>query len=67
MWGTKAQEYSTFFDDKHFKISAPHPAASVYNPSNTEFLNHKPFSRTNQQLDEWNYEQIDWNLTDPSS
>nr|QBK86458.1 MAG: uracil-DNA glycosylase [Marseillevirus LCMAC102] len=62
MWGEKAQEHSIFFDDKHFKISAPHPAASVYKPSNTEFFDHKPFSKTNKQLEKWGYEQIDWNL-----
>ena len=65
MWGAKAQEYDKFFtSERHFKIMAPHPAASAYNPSNTEFFDHKPFSRANKQLKKWKMEKINWNLVD---
>jgi uracil-DNA glycosylase len=63
MWGIKAQNYSSFFSqDKNLHIKAPHPAASSYNPSNTEFIDHKPFSKSNTQLKLWNNPEIDWNL-----
>lgn len=63
MWGAKAQEYKSYFDPKkHHHISAPHPAASAYNPSNKDFLEHKPFTRINKQLKKWKKEQIYWKL-----
>ena len=63
MWGAKAHEYGSFFDDeKHHKITAPHPAASSYNPSNTEFFDHKPFSRANTQLKKWGMEEVFWDI-----
>ena len=65
MWGSKAHAYaSSFSQDKHLHIKAPHPAASAYNPSNTEFFDHKPFSRANKQLGKWGKETIDWNLVE---
>jgi len=63
MWGVKAQVYKPLFDDeKHHLICSAHPASSVYNPSNTEFYDHKPFSRANKALKKWGKEEIDWNL-----
>lgn len=62
-WGAKAQAYTKYFSsEKHAIITAPHPAAAVYNPSNTEFFDHKPFSRANKQLKKWNLDTIDWDL-----
>lgn len=62
-WGAKAKEYTNYFSsDDHYIITAPHPAASVYNPSNTEFFDHKPFSRANKQLRKWKMKPVDWNL-----
>lgn len=63
MWGAKAQKYRKYFSqEKHLHIEAPHPAASVYNPKNTEFFDHKPFSSANRQLKKWKIKTIDWNL-----
>ena len=62
-WGGKAQGYTKYFSsDDHHIITAPHPAASAYNPSNTEFFDHKPFSRANKQLKKWKLKSVDWNL-----
>lgn len=61
LWGSKAKEYSGYFRN-HQIISSCHPAASLYNPSSTEFIDHKPFSRINDRLRENNKEEIDWNL-----
>jgi uracil-DNA glycosylase len=63
-WGTKAQDYTKYFTEsgKHFIITAPHPAYSVYNHSNTDFFDHKPFSKANKYLKKWKMEPIDWNL-----
>ena len=62
-WGVKAQAYLYHFDqEKHHFITAPHPAASTYSPSNTEFFDHKPFSETNKILKKWKKKPIEWNL-----
>ena len=63
LWGAKAQAYSGIFNRKnHLVIEAPHPAASQYNPSNTEFVDHKPFTRANKALKKWKMEPIDWEI-----
>lgn len=63
-WGeyakTTVREY--FTPKKHKIIEAPHPAASAYNPKNTEFFDHKPFSRANRYLKDHGKKEIDWNL-----
>lgn len=61
MWGSKAQHYSSLFDDrKHYLLKAPHPAASCYDSSNTGFLKCHHFSKCNSKLVEWGYPQINW-------
>jgi uracil-DNA glycosylase len=63
LWGAKAQVYSDIFNrKKHLVIEAPHPAASQYNPSNTEFVDHKPFTRANKALKKRKMETIDWDI-----
>jgi len=60
IWGNPAKKYATLFDSKkHLKITGGHPS-----PLNTSvpFLGTRPFSRTNKQLEEWEYDPIDWNL-----
>lgn len=61
MWGNKAQNYSSLFNEKkHYLLKAPHPAASVYNSSNTGFLKCNHFSKCNSKLVDWGYDQINW-------
>lgn len=63
MWGNKAQWYKDYFNTKkHHLIISKHPAASVYNPKDQTFLQHKPFSETNKWLKKWKKKTIDWNL-----
>jgi|688.fasta_scaffold96373_3 uracil-DNA glycosylase len=63
LWGAKAQEYKDIFSTKkHFIITAPHPAASAYNPLNTEFVDSNCFTKANRKLKTWSLDQIDWNL-----
>ena len=63
MWGVKAQEYKDLFSvKKHHIITAPHPAASSYDPTNSGFVDALCFSKTNRKLKTWGYEPIDWNM-----
>jgi uracil-DNA glycosylase len=63
MWGAKAQAYKKHFSPKkHLHIIAPHPAASSHNSNNTEFFDHKPFSKANAYLKKWGKEEVDWSL-----
>jgi uracil-DNA glycosylase len=62
-WGVKAQKYSSFFScEKNFHIKSSNPISASYNSSNTEFIDHKPFSSSNIQLKKWNKQEINWNL-----
>lgn len=64
LWGAKAQEYSSIFGKKkHLIIKAPHPAASQYDSKNTEFFDHKPFSKANKALKKWGMDKVDWDLS----
>jgi uracil-DNA glycosylase len=62
-WGSKAKEYN-IFSDAHYKISSYHPAACFRNEDwKRDFLNHRPFSKANSRLKQWNKPEIDWNLS----
>lgn len=60
MWGTPAQSYSKYFDNKkHKKIMTSHPCPMS---ANISFFGSKPFVKCNEYLKEWSMKEIDWNL-----
>jgi len=60
MWGSPAQKYSKFFDDKkHKKIMSSHPCPMS---ARISFFGSKPFIKCNEQLKVWGLKEIDWNL-----
>ena len=60
LWGRPAQQKERMLDNpKHLILKAPHPSPlSAYHG----FFGSKPFSRTNQFLEEHGLEPIDWQI-----
>lgn len=60
LWGKKAQEKFQLIDNqRHGAINSPHPSPlSAYRG----FFGSKPFSQTNNYLQQWGREAIDWQL-----
>ena len=60
LWGKKAQEKGTFLNgDANLIIKSAHP--SPYSAANG-FFDSKPFSKTNEYLDENGISSINWEL-----
>ncbi|MBG9981980.1 uracil-DNA glycosylase [Aerococcaceae bacterium DSM 111020] len=60
LWGKNAQSKKIMIDEsKHRIIESPHPSPLS---SYRGFFGSKPFSQTNQQLQEWGIKPIDWHL-----
>lgn len=59
-WGAHAQNYLPLFSDtKHKKIASVHPSPMS---ADKGFFGSKPFSKTNEYLEDFGYNPIDWNL-----
>ncbi len=58
LWGKYAQAKASLIDkDKHLILTAPHPSPfSAY----TGFFGSKPFSKTNEYLEKYGLEKIEW-------
>lgn len=60
LWGSHAQEKGSRIDKKrHLVIQSPHPSPFS---AHRGFLGSRPFSRTNQFLQEQGLEPIDWTI-----
>ncbi|NWO14412.1 uracil-DNA glycosylase [Virgibacillus sp.] len=60
LWGGAAQKKQSLIDtDKHYIIKSPHPSPlSAYRG----FFGSKPFSQTNQRLEQLGKQTIDWKI-----
>lgn len=58
LWGAYAQKKGAFIQqDRHYIIKSAHPSPlSAYRG----FIGSRPFSKTNEVLRSWGYEEIDW-------
>ena len=62
LWGSYAQRKGTFIDTgKHLVIQSPHPSPLS---AHRGFFGQKPFSRTNEYLENQGKTPIDWALAD---
>jgi len=60
MWGLPAKKKGSIFDKKkHYTISSAHPSGLS---AHKGFFGSRPFSKTNQKLEKWGMEPIDWTI-----
>ncbi len=65
LWGSYAQKKGAFIDvSKHLVLKAPHPSPLS---AHRGFFGQKPFSRTNEYLEQQGKSPINWSLPDVQS